>query len=38
MAKENVNQTEIKLDKSDTMGPWQIAWNKSDKTKSLWLV
>lgn len=33
MAKENVNQTEIKLDKSDTMGPWQIAWNKFRQNK-----
>ena len=33
MAKVPVNETEIKLDKSDTMGPWQIAWNKFRQNK-----
>ena len=34
MANENVKENKtIKLDKSDTMGPWQIAWNKFRQNK-----
>lgn len=34
MAKENVKENEaVVLDKSDTMGPWQIAWNKFRQNK-----
>lgn len=33
MAKEKKNLDIDKLDKSDTMGPWQIAWKKFKKNK-----
>lgn len=33
MAKDMVKKEQVVLDKSDTMGPWQIAWNKFRKNK-----
>lgn len=33
MAKDMINKEKVVLDKSDTMGPWQIAWNKFRKNK-----